>query len=129
MNGTKRGFTIIEAIAAFTIVVLSLRVLVRSIGLSARSEKNIELTLFASASAQNHLARLGNDTSLGVGTRTGAFHVDLNWTETIEYFYQDEPNRIGLRAVRVTLDVKQTSSQRTLTIIRTVKLINALTTQ
>jgi hypothetical protein len=118
----RRGFTLPEALVAFAIVVLSLSVLIRGLGLQFRGEASAGLILQAKNHAENRLARLGHDLPLTVGERSGVVDDDLVWSEVIGYWSEHESRFDGLRALKVTIDVRRKQGGQLLSRLETVKL-------
>ena len=80
----RRGFTLIEALAAFAILALSMGQLLRSIGVGAENERRADFLTRATASGQSHLAELGASLPLVVGETAGSYGNGLVWTLDVE---------------------------------------------
>jgi general secretion pathway protein I len=80
-NGSarRRGFTLIEALAAFAILALSLGQLLRSVGLGAENERRADFLTRATADGQSHLAALGLSLPLVAGESSGQYDDGLRW--------------------------------------------------
>jgi general secretion pathway protein I len=76
----RRGFTLIEALAAFAILALSLAELLRSIGAGAENQRRADFLMRATGDAQSHLAALGSAIPLGAGETAGRYDDGLLWT-------------------------------------------------
>jgi general secretion pathway protein I len=75
----RRGFTLIEALAAFAILALSLGQLLRSISAGAENERRADFLMQATADGQSHLARLGTEIPLVEGETGGRYDDGLVW--------------------------------------------------
>lgn len=76
----RRGFTLIEALAAFAILALSLGQLLRSVGLGVANERRADFLTHAAADGQSHLAALGASIPLVAGQTSGRYDDGLAWT-------------------------------------------------
>jgi general secretion pathway protein I len=83
-SARRRGFTLIEALAAFAILALSLGQLLRSVGLGAENERRADFLAQATADGQSHLAALGLSLPLVAGETSGRYDDGLQWTLDIE---------------------------------------------
>ena len=75
----RRGFTLIEALAAFAILALALGQLLRSVGAGAANEQRADYLLRAVADGGSHLARLGVSLPLMEGETIGRYDDGLPW--------------------------------------------------
>jgi general secretion pathway protein I len=75
----RRGFTLIEALAAFAILALSLGQLLRSISAGVENERRADFLMRATADGQSHLAALGASIPLAAGLTTGRYDDGLAW--------------------------------------------------
>jgi type II secretory pathway pseudopilin PulG len=75
----RRGFTLIEALAAFGILALTLGQLLRSIGGGAENERRADFMMRATADGQSHLAALGAAIPLVAGETAGRYDDGLVW--------------------------------------------------
>jgi general secretion pathway protein I len=80
----RRGFTLIEALAAFAILALSMGQLLRSISAGAENERRADFLTRATASGQSHLAELGASLPLVVGETAGSYENGLVWSLDVE---------------------------------------------
>lgn len=76
----RRGFTLIEALAAFAILALSLGQLLRSISAGAENERRADFMTRAASDGQSHLAALGLALPLVAGEAAGRYDDGLIWT-------------------------------------------------
>jgi type II secretory pathway pseudopilin PulG len=79
----RRGFTLIEALAAFAILALSLGQLLRSIRAGAENERRADFLMRATTDGQSHLAALGAAVPLVAGETTGRYEDGLVWTLSV----------------------------------------------
>jgi general secretion pathway protein I len=82
-SARRRGFTLIEALAAFAILALSLGQLLRSVGLGAESERRADFLTRATADGQSHLAELGVSLPLAAGELSGRYDDGLRWALSV----------------------------------------------
>ena len=80
----RRGFTLIEALAAFAILALSMGQLLRSISAGAENERRADFLMRATAAGQSHLAELGASLPLVIGETGGRYEDGLVWTLDVE---------------------------------------------
>ncbi|HUO54365.1 MAG TPA: type II secretion system protein [Rhodoblastus sp.] len=80
----RRGFTLIEALAAFAIMALALGQLLASISMGAANERRADFLLRAAADAQSHLAALGVTLPLAPGETSSRYEDGLAWTLNVE---------------------------------------------
>ncbi|MCI4677163.1 type II secretion system GspH family protein [Rhodoblastus acidophilus] len=78
--GRRRGFTLIETLAAFAIMALALGQLLRAIGVGAQSERRADFLLRATADARSQLAELGVSEPLAPGETSSRYDDGLSWT-------------------------------------------------
>lgn len=79
----RRGFTLIEALAAFAILALALGQLLRSVGAGAENEQRADYLLGAVADGRSHLAGLGVSLPLEPGETFGRYDDGLPWTLSV----------------------------------------------
>jgi prepilin-type N-terminal cleavage/methylation domain-containing protein len=122
MSRNQKGFTLLETLAAFAIVALSLGLMVRGLGLQARGEATGSQLLYAVSLAENHLTLIGTERTLEPGDRRWTGVDGLGWQETVSHWSAQDTEVTGLRAFRVVIEVTDLQSQRLLVRLETVKL-------
>lgn len=105
-----RGFTLIEAIAAFVLLATFLGVLMSALSISMRQTVRAEQESFAAQWAQSKLDLVGIGEKLEEGSSRDRFDDDFRWEMQVEEYVpeRDEPvdtESIGMRLYRVDLDV------------------------
>ena len=107
----RRGFTLIEALAAFAILALSLGQLLRSIGLGAENERRADFLNRATADGQSHLAALGLSLPLAAGDSSGHYDDGLRWDLTVARDRSGSSTAGGSLVIgyRVRLDIHPSS--------------------
>ncbi|PPQ30046.1 hypothetical protein CCR94_13570 [Rhodoblastus sphagnicola] len=75
----RRGFTLIEALAAFAIMALALGQLLRAIGAGAENQRRADFLSRASLDGSSHLAEIGASQPLAPGDSTGRYDDGLRW--------------------------------------------------
>ena len=118
------GFTLIETLLAFAVVAIALAVLIQGVGQSASGEGRAETILAAKTVAEERLAGLGLTTPLSVGESRGEVG-SLTWDQRISYWNEGEATAAGLRAVQVTVIVKDHRTGQPLIRLETVRLAMA----
>ena len=110
----QKGFTLIEAIAAFVLLALFLGVLMSSLSVSMRNTVRAEQESLAAQWAQSKLDLVGIGEKLETGNTRGEFDDDFRWEMVVEEY---EPVRevesempidmdsLGMHLYRVDLDV------------------------
>ena len=103
----RQGFTLIETLAAFTILALSLMQLMSSIRVGAENERRADFMMRASLAMKSQMARLGADLPLDVGDTTGHTDDGLIWVLSVRHDHAitqkgGSPLLIGYR---VNLDI------------------------
>lgn len=107
-SARRRGFTLIEALAAFAILALSLGQLLRSVGLGAENERRADFLTRATADGQSHLAALGLSLPLIAGQSSGQYDDGLRWTLDVSHDRAVSSAAGGSLAIgyRVRLDIR-----------------------
>jgi general secretion pathway protein I len=116
----RRGFTLIEALAAFAILALSLGQLFRSVGLGAENERRADFLIRATADGQSHLATLGGSVSLVAGETSGRYDDGLRWTLAVarDRLVSSAAGGALVIGYRVRLDIRSpVSAAPTLTLV------------
>jgi prepilin-type N-terminal cleavage/methylation domain-containing protein len=80
----KRGFTLLETIAALTILVVVLNQLFSASSSGVRNESRSDFLLHASREGQALLAGLGIEKKISPGTEEGRFEDGLLWSLLVE---------------------------------------------
>jgi prepilin-type N-terminal cleavage/methylation domain-containing protein len=80
----KRGFTLLETIAALTILVVVLNQLFSASSSGVRNESRSDFLLHASREGQALLAGLGIENKINPGTQEGRFEDGLSWLLSVE---------------------------------------------
>lgn len=110
----QRGFTLIEAIAAFVLLALFIGVLMSALSTSMRQTVRAEQESLAAQWAQSKLDLVGIGEKLETGTTRDKFDDAYRWEMTVEEYepVRDEPMEIpfdpdtlGMYLYRVDLDV------------------------
>lgn len=109
-GGRQRGFTLIEAIAAFVLLATFLGVLMSALSTSMRQTVRAEQESLASQWAQSKLDLVGIGEKLEEGDSRDRFDDDFRWEMRVEEYLPEreepvDPETIGLRLYRVDLDV------------------------
>lgn len=111
---TPRGFTLIEAIAAFVLLALFLGVLMSSLSVSMRNTIRAEQESLAAQWAQSKLDLVGIGEKLEEGSTRGEFDDDFRWEMNVEEYIAEREveseipfdlDSLGMRLYRVDLDV------------------------
>ncbi|WP_244613357.1 type II secretion system protein [Methylosinus sp. Ce-a6] len=79
----RRGFALIEALAAFLILALVLGGLLQGVGLGARNESRGDFLLRAARQGRSQIEALGVETPLVAGETSGRYSDGLLWSLTI----------------------------------------------
>jgi general secretion pathway protein I len=79
----RRGFTLIEALAAFLILALVLGGLLQGVGLGARNESRGDFLLRATRQGRSQLEALGAEAPLVAGETSGRYPDGLMWSLAI----------------------------------------------
>lgn len=77
------GFTLIEALIAFTIFALSFAAILQIFGSGLGNRATADHALIALAHAESLMARAGIEQPMAVGTRSGRFEDGMTWREQI----------------------------------------------
>jgi general secretion pathway protein I len=80
----RNGFTLIETLAAFTILILVMSNLLQGVGAGARNESYGEFLLNARRDADSQLQSLGVTEPIVPGVQTGTYTDGLQWTLSID---------------------------------------------
>jgi general secretion pathway protein I len=80
----RRGFTLIEGLAAFAILALTLTQLLSALGGATTNESRADFLLRATRQGQSQLDSLGLDAPIAQGETSGAYEDGLLWTLTVE---------------------------------------------
>jgi general secretion pathway protein I len=102
------GFSLVEVLVAFSILALSLGVLLALFSSGLRNTGVAYEYSRAVILAESKLAEPGVTEPLEIGTRQGSFDGQYRWrTEVAEYLLKDEPIQasVPLRAYQVTVRV------------------------
>jgi general secretion pathway protein I len=84
LTRSKRGFTVVEALAAFTLLAIGLATLFSGLSGAVRNDMRAEFQMMASRLAQSRLAIAGVAEPLVPGVSQGASDEGLAWRQTIE---------------------------------------------
>lgn len=108
--GQQRGFTLIEAIAAFVLLATFLGVLMSALSTSMRQTVRAEQESLAAQWAQSKLDLVGIGEKLEEGETRDRFDDDFRWEMRVEEYVPEreepvDPDTVGLRLYRVDLDV------------------------
>ena len=110
----QRGFTLIEAIAAFVLLALFLGVLLSALSVSMRNTIRAEQESLAAQWAQSKLDLVGIGEKLEEGSTRDRFDDDFRWEMNVEEHVPEreveseipfEMDSLGMRLYRVDLDV------------------------
>ena len=77
------GFTLIEALVAFTIFALSFAAILQIFGNGLGNRATADRALIALAHAESLIARAGIEQPMTVGTRSGRFEDGMTWREQV----------------------------------------------
>jgi general secretion pathway protein I len=80
----RRGFTLVEALAAFVILTIALSQLFAAVSGAANNERRADFLFRASRDGQTHLSTLGVETPISVGETTGTYEDGLEWILNVE---------------------------------------------
>jgi general secretion pathway protein I len=79
----RQGFTLIESLAAFAILAMTLGQLLQGVGGAARNEGRADFLMRATREGRAHLEALGVATPLASGVASGTYDDGLVWTLTV----------------------------------------------
>ncbi len=79
----RNGFTLIETLAAFAILILVMSNLMQGVGNGARNESYADFLVSARRDAQSHLDALGLTLPLVPGESSGAYDDGLQWSLSV----------------------------------------------
>lgn len=114
MNIRQKGFTLIEAIAAFVLLALFIGVLMSALSKSMRQTVRAEQESLAAQWAQSKLDLVGIGEKLETGSTRDRFDDDYRWEMVVEEYepVRDEPldaefdlSTLGMNLYRIDLDV------------------------
>lgn len=114
MNGRQKGFTLIEAIAAFILLALFIGILMSALSKSMRQTVRAEQESMAAQWAQSKLDLVGIGEKLETGATHDRFDDDYRWEMTVEEYEpeREEPldaefdvSTLGMQLYRIDLDV------------------------
>ena len=77
------GFTLIEALVAFTIFALSFAAILQIFGSGLGNRATADHALIALSHAESLMARAGIEQPMAVGTRSGRFEDGMTWREQV----------------------------------------------
>ncbi len=106
--GRSRGFSLLEALVAFSILALSLTVLLQIFSTGLRSVDRSDRVSIATLLAESRLAELDGTQELSEGETTGHFDERYDWRVTVTPFEGSPgagPMAPAARPVQVTLEV------------------------
>jgi len=126
MQARQRGFSLLEVLVAFSILALSLGVLMQIFAGSLRNADVTRDQAQAVALAQSLLASAGVETALLAGESTGVLENKFRWVLRVSPFVEEVPSRQAVRsplrldlwevAVRVAWGGDSASPERSLTL-------------
>ena len=79
----RRGFTLLEALAAFAILALALSQLLAGVSGGARNESRADFLIRAARHGASHLDSLGADGTIAAGETSGRYEDGLVWRLTV----------------------------------------------
>ncbi|MGD0721385.1 MAG: prepilin-type N-terminal cleavage/methylation domain-containing protein [Roseiarcus sp.] len=88
---SRRGFTLIEALAAFAMLALGLVVLFDCVGVGVRGDQRVAFESRAMRMAQNQLEALALATPLVEGATSGGSRGDAEWTLEVAPYAAADP--------------------------------------
>ena len=107
----RNGFVLVETLAAFTILALSLTVLYVGISGGVRAHASAEFHAVARREAQSRLSALGREAPLAAGFTSGRSAGGLLWTLSVEP-YAGAETRGPVAAFWARFEVKQDAAAR-----------------
>jgi type II secretory pathway pseudopilin PulG len=118
----RRGFTILEALLAFSIAAFSLALLAQAVAQMSRAAAVASKTQSALSFAENRIASLGNDQPLRVGRQEGFLVGNtLSFVQVVE-FVVGESDQPGPIALTVRLEVYDNVSGSLVVRLETIKI-------
>lgn len=131
---SQRGFTLVEALAAFAMLGLGLLALFGSISIATRGDQKVAFESAAMRLAQSKLEALGVSAPLAEGSTSGVFGDNLEWALDIEPYaaadsrspargywaqitvresasWYAKPNSLTLKTLKISSGSPQTSGQ------------------
>lgn len=90
-RGKQTGFSLLEIMVAFTLLALSLTVLMQAFGGGVHLLGDAERFARAATLAQSQLARLGIDVPIAEGYTQGEWPPDYHWQMKVAPFYLPPP--------------------------------------
>jgi general secretion pathway protein I len=123
-HSPQSGFTLIEVLVAFTILSISLAVVLNVFAGGLRQTDEGKEETIASALAQSMLARVGTDIPIRVGTSEGRFDNGFTWRLSILPFADGtDQSAVPVVAEKVTVAVVWNSGANERSIsLATIKL-------
>lgn len=106
----RRGFTLIETLAAMTILLIVLTQLFSISSTGVRNESRSDFLLHASRDASNLLALLGLEIMISPGQREGRFNDGLVWFLSIDIknsFSRPSDNSINFDTYYINITVRR----------------------
>ncbi len=100
----KRGFTLIEVLVAFTIMAMSIGLLLEVFTRSTSSVIRSQAYTQAAIIAQSQLARVGNEIVIEDGQETGKTASGFDWTVDIHPFETDFVSNYQTWTIQVKVD-------------------------
>jgi hypothetical protein len=121
---SRRGFTLIEALVAFTILTLVMSQLLEGAGGGARNDARADFLLRAVREGRSQLDALGVETPISVGEQTGRYPDGLLWRLTVEPYRETQAasglGRTAAYLARLTVRRPNGTDALTLTTVRLV---------
>jgi hypothetical protein len=121
----RRGFTLVEALAAFAILVLVMSGLLQGIGGGARNDARADFLLRAAREGRSQLEALGVAAPIVIGEQTGRYDDGLLWRLVVEPYREaatagglGERTRAYLARVTVRRPGERAADVLTLTTIK-----------
>ena len=102
----NKGFTLLEVLVAFTILGLSLGVLLQTFAVGLRNTALSEEYTLATLHAESLLAKIGVEESLQEGSLQGEIDDKFTWQAEISEFIEEDESGLGVvdaRGLKATL--------------------------
>lgn len=117
----RRGFTLLEALIAFTILAVALAALLRAFGAGIGGLTRAEAYGTAALHARSKLEEVGSVLPIEPGSREGGFDDGYRWRVDISAYGDGEPET-RTQAVLYAVDVSVGQDETPLVTLRTVRL-------
>ncbi len=122
----RGGFTLLEVLIAFTILAVSLTVLLQAMSTGLRGLGAAEASATAMMHARSKLDEVGTSIALEVGRQEGEFADGYRWTAVVRPHRPDarfDPELVpGLRAIPYEVDVTVSWDQGKSVTLKTLRL-------